>query len=151
MLQLARCGRRHQKQKVRCYFASKYNSVSAWNLIKVTLKDRKQDRKANRQTQRFPLSKLISYDLRSTNTHMTRCKPWVAELFSKWRAEVHVKKIMENFCGLNWLLWYHKHLKVAASPPQKKSGGLGPCGLPFRYLCYKLRHSQSCTRREGTN
>jgi len=29
---------------------------------------------------------------------------WVAEPFSKWGAQVQVKKAVENFCGLNWQL-----------------------------------------------
>jgi len=33
---------------------------------------------------------------------------WVAELFSSWGEQVHVKKL-ECFCDLNWQLWHHKH------------------------------------------
>jgi len=38
---------------------------------------------------------------------------WVAELFSKWGAQVHVKKL-EKFCALNWQLWRRKHWKITS-------------------------------------
>ena len=37
----------------------------------------------------------------------------VAELFLKWRAQVHVKKL-ENFCDLNWQLWHHKYWNMTS-------------------------------------
>jgi len=37
----------------------------------------------------------------------------VAELFSKWGAQVHVKKL-ENFCDLIWQLWRHKHWNMTS-------------------------------------
>jgi len=39
--------------------------------------------------------------------HVTNA--WVAELFSKWQAQVHVKKTRKNFCDLNWQLSHHEH------------------------------------------
>jgi len=32
----------------------------------------------------------------------------VAEVFSKWGEQVHVKKT-RKFCDLKWQLWHHKH------------------------------------------
>ena len=36
--------------------------------------------------------------------------------FSKWGAQVHVKKTIENFCGLNWQLQGHKHCNITSLP-----------------------------------
>jgi len=30
-------------------------------------------------------------------------------------AQVHFKKIIANFCGLNWQLWRHKHWNMMSS------------------------------------
>ena len=34
----------------------------------------------------------------------------------RWRnlSQVHVKKTIENFCGLNWQLWHHKHWNMTS-------------------------------------
>jgi len=40
-----------------------------------------------------------------------------SETFFKVRGtQVHVKKTIENFCGLNWQLWCHKHLNWKSLP-----------------------------------
>jgi len=31
-------------------------------------------------------------------------------------AQVHVKKTIENFCGLNWQQWRHKHWNMTSLP-----------------------------------
>jgi len=36
--------------------------------------------------------------------------------FFKVGAQVHVQKIIENFCGLNWQLWRHKHWNMTSLP-----------------------------------
>jgi len=43
-------------------------------------------------------------------------RAWVAEPFSKWGAQVHVKKTMESFFGVNWQLWRHKHWNMTSLP-----------------------------------
>jgi len=38
----------------------------------------------------------------------------LAELFSKWGAQVHVK-ITIKICNLNWQLWHHKNWNMTSS------------------------------------
>jgi len=45
-----------------------------------------------------------------TSQHCVQCNhTWMAKPFSKCGGTSASQKTIDNFCGLNWQLWRHKH------------------------------------------